>query len=53
VPLAASGAALLFAGAVIMHLPRGERATIVADLACLAMAAFVAWGHFGPGFFTR
>ena len=53
VPLAATGAVLLFAGAVIMRLRRGERATIVPDLAYLAMAAFVAWGRFGPGSFTR
>jgi hypothetical protein len=53
VPLAATGAVLLFAGAVIMRLRRGERATIIADLVYLAMAAFVAWGRFGPGSFTR
>jgi hypothetical protein len=43
---------LLFAGAVIMRLRRGERATIIGDLVYLAMAAFVAWGRFGPGSFT-
>ena len=53
VPLAATGAVLLFTGAVTMRLRRGERATIVADLVYLAMAAFVAWGRFGPGSFTR
>ena len=53
VPLAATGAVLLFAGAVIMRLRRGERATIIADLVYLAMAAFVAWGRFGPGSITR
>jgi DoxX-like family len=53
VPLAATGAVFLFAGAVIMRLRRGERATIIADLVYLAMAAFVAWGRFGPGSFTR
>jgi hypothetical protein len=53
VPLAATGGVLLFAGAVIMRLRRGERATIIADLVYLAMAAFVAWGRFGPGSFTR
>jgi hypothetical protein len=52
VPLAASGAVLLFVGAVIMRLRRGERATIVIDLACLTMAAFVAWGRFGPASFA-
>jgi hypothetical protein len=35
-----------------MHLPRGETATIVVDLVCLTMAAFVAWGRFGPGSFA-
>ena len=49
VPLAATGAVLLFAGAVIMRLRRGERATIIGNLVYLAMAAFVAWGRFGPG----
>jgi DoxX-like family len=53
VPLAATGAVLLFVGAVIMRLRRGERATVIPDLVYLAMAAFVAWGRFGPGSFTR
>ena len=48
VPLAATGAALLFTGAVIMRLRRGEKATILVDLAYLALAVFVAWGRFGP-----
>jgi DoxX-like family len=48
VPLAATGAALLFAGAVITRLRRGERLTIVVDLAYLGLAVFVAWGRFGP-----
>lgn len=49
VPLAATGAVLLFAGAVIMRLRRGERATIIGDLVYLAMAAFVAWGRLVGG----
>jgi DoxX-like family len=53
VPLAATGAVFLFVGAVIMRLRRGERATVVADMVYLAMAAFVAWGRFGPGSFSR
>jgi hypothetical protein len=53
VPLAATGAVVLFTGAVVTRLRRGERATIIGDLAYLAMAAFVAWGRFGPGSFTR
>jgi len=48
VPLAATGAALLFTGAVIMRLRRGERVTILVDLVYLALAVFVAWGRFGP-----
>ncbi len=52
VPLAATGAVLLFVGAVITRLRRGEKATIVPDLVYLAMAAFVAWGRFGPESFT-
>ena len=52
VPLAATGAVLLLAGAVITRLRRGEKATIVPDLVYLALAAFVAWGRFGPESFT-
>lgn len=52
VPVAASGAVLLFTGAVIMRVRRGEKATIVIDLVYLAMAAFVASGRFGPWSFT-
>lgn len=48
VPLAATGAALLFAGAVITRLRRGEKVTIVVDLVYLTLAVFVAWGRFGP-----
>jgi hypothetical protein len=39
--------------AVVFLVRRGERATIIGDLVYLAMAAFVAWGRFGPGSFTR
>ncbi len=52
VPVAASGAVLLFAGAAITRLRRGERATITGDLVYLALAAFVAVGRFGPWSFT-
>jgi hypothetical protein len=52
VPLAAAGAVLLFVGAVITRLRRGEKLTIVADLVYLAMAAFVVWGRFGPESFS-
>lgn len=52
VPVAAVGAVLLFVGAAIMRLRRGERVTIVGDLVYLCMAVFVAWGRFGPESFT-
>jgi hypothetical protein len=49
VPLAALGAVLLFADAVIMRLRRGERATIMVDLVRLAMGAFVGGTASDPG----
>jgi hypothetical protein len=51
VPLAAVGVVLLMVGAVITRLRRHE-VYFVGDLAYLAMAAFVAWGRFGPESFT-
>jgi hypothetical protein len=52
VPLAATGLVLLFACALTMRLRRGEKTTIAGDLIYLALAAFVAWGRFGPESFT-
>lgn len=52
VPLAATGAVLIFTGAVTMRLRRGERVLIVGDLVYLLMAVFVASGRFGPGSFA-
>jgi DoxX-like family len=52
VPVTAVCVALLFTGAVIMRLRRGEKATVAADVVYLAMAIFVAWGRFGPESFT-
>ncbi|MFG3498770.1 DoxX family protein [Streptomyces sp. NPDC047928] len=52
VPLAATGLVLLFVGAVTTRLRRGERVTIAGDLIYLVLAAFVAWGRFGPESFT-
>ncbi|MFD0743577.1 DoxX family protein [Phytohabitans flavus] len=48
VPVTATCVALLFAGAIIMRLRRGERATAIGDVVYFAMAVFVAWGRFGP-----
>ena len=47
-PLAAVGLALLMAGAAVVHLRRRELPYIGVTLALLAVAAFVAWGRFGP-----
>jgi DoxX-like protein len=52
VPLAATGVVLLMVGAMITHLRRHEAKPAVANLIYLAIAAFVAWGRFGPGSFT-
>ncbi|MEV5767219.1 DoxX family protein [Micromonospora sp. NPDC052213] len=52
VPVTATCVALLFVGAATMRLRRGETMTIVPDLVYLAIAAFVAWGRFGPESFT-
>ena len=52
VPLTAVGVVLLFFGAVITRLRRGEKVTILGDMVYLALAAFVAWGRFGPESFS-
>ena len=48
VPTAAVGIALMMVGAAITHFRRGEYAVILGNLGYLAIAAFVAWGRFGP-----
>jgi hypothetical protein len=52
VPLAAVGLVLLMVGAIITHLRRREPQALVVNLAVIAMAAFVAWGRFGPESFA-
>lgn len=52
VPITATCVAMLFIGAVVMRLRRGERKTIIPDLIYLALAVFLAWGRFGPESFT-
>jgi hypothetical protein len=39
---------LLMAGAMITHGRRGESLYVVLNLMYLVLAAFVAWGRFGP-----
>ncbi|MEV6816025.1 DoxX family protein [Micromonospora sp. NPDC051296] len=43
---------LLMVGAMITHLRDGDGKFIVLNLAYLALAAYVAWGRFGPEPFT-
>jgi hypothetical protein len=52
VPLAATGLVLLMVGAMITHLRLNEVRPIPGNLLYLALAAFVAWGRFGPESFT-
>jgi hypothetical protein len=52
VPLAALGLVLLMTGAVIVRIRRHEFRIALVDLTYLALAAFVAWGRFGPESFT-
>jgi hypothetical protein len=47
-PLAAVGLVLVMAGATVVHVRRGELPFTGVTLALLAVAAFVAWGRFGP-----
>jgi uncharacterized membrane protein YphA (DoxX/SURF4 family) len=48
VPLAALGLVLMMVGAVIVHLRRQETAAVLPGAVLLILAAFVAWGRFGP-----
>jgi hypothetical protein len=52
VPMAALGLAMIMIGAVITRIRRREFVFMMADLAYLTLAAFVAWGRFGPEAFT-
>lgn len=48
VPLAAVGLGLIMVGAAVTHGRRGEAQMIVGNVGLLVLAAFVAWGRFGP-----
>lgn len=52
VPVAAVGVVLLMIGAMITHIRRDEARVIAPNVALLALAAFIAWGRFGPHQFT-
>ncbi|MDP4503354.1 DoxX family protein [Nonomuraea sp. NBC_00507] len=47
-PLAAAGLVVVMIGAAVTHARRKEPQMIVANVVLLALAAFVAWGRFGP-----
>jgi uncharacterized membrane protein YphA (DoxX/SURF4 family) len=48
VPLAAIGLILVMVGAAVVHARRKEAMNIGVNAVLLALAAFVAWGRFGP-----
>ncbi|MGW2483875.1 DoxX family protein [Streptomyces sp. NPDC001571] len=48
VPLAATGLGLVMAGAVTMHLRRGELRALAPGAVLLVLAAIEAYGRFGP-----
>lgn len=52
VPVTAVCWVLLMVGAMITHGRRGESRFVALNLIYLALAAFIAWGRFGPESFT-
>lgn len=48
VPLAATGLAVLMAGAAITHVRRKEPPMAAGNLVLLALAVSLAWGRYGP-----
>ena len=48
VPIAASGLVLLMIGASLTHVRRKEWQALPITVVLLLLAAFVAWGRFGP-----
>ncbi|WP_182112290.1 MULTISPECIES: DoxX family protein [unclassified Actinotalea] len=47
-PVAAAGLVVVMLGAIVVHARRKEPQGIVMNVVLLAVAAFVAWGRFGP-----
>ncbi|GAA0134533.1 DoxX family protein [Paenibacillus sp. YSY-4.3] len=50
VPVTAVCWVLVMIGAIIIHLRHGDVIPVVGNLIYLALAAFIAWGRFEPGF---
>jgi len=48
VPLAATGVVIIMIGAIVVHARRGEKQPLPVNVILLLLAAFVAWGRFGP-----
>ncbi len=48
VPIAATGLAVIMLGAMVTHGRRRETPLIAVNVVLFALAAFVAWGRFGP-----
>jgi uncharacterized membrane protein YphA (DoxX/SURF4 family) len=48
VPLAATGVVIIMIGAIVVHARRGETKQSLPINVMLLLAAFVAWGRFGP-----
>jgi uncharacterized membrane protein YphA (DoxX/SURF4 family) len=48
VPLAATGLVLMMIGAIVVHARRKEYQALPVNIVLLLLAAFVAWGRFGP-----
>ncbi|MEU4537927.1 DoxX family protein [Streptosporangium sp. NPDC023825] len=47
-PIAAAALVITMIGALVVHLRRKEYPGIVVNVVLLVLAAFVAWGRFGP-----
>jgi uncharacterized membrane protein len=52
VPLAAVGLILFMIGAAVVHIRRHELPNVAINVVLLLLAAFVAWGRFGPFSFS-
>ena len=52
VPLAAVGLILVMIGAAVVHTRRHELSNVAINVVLLLLAAFVAWGRFGPLLFS-
>jgi uncharacterized membrane protein YphA (DoxX/SURF4 family) len=47
-PLAAVGLVIVMGGAIVVHARRREYSNVAVNIVLAVLAAFVAWGRFGP-----